>query len=102
MEGETRYRTTPSGEIKARSYQLTGRAVVAERVMEQSFEQILVFFSGEEGWTTDEAIKSFKLPIPPPETPEKLETRKLFDCIVRNFETLFRQIIGHGWIKSIG
>jgi hypothetical protein len=93
------YQTTPVGELWIRAYH-SHRDDINRDLANESYEQLLTFCSGVPV-TITEVVAGFQRRIPPPLTPHKFQTQKLFDSIVDNLEILFRQLLDHGWIARM-
>jgi hypothetical protein len=73
---------------------------------EQAYQQMLIIFDVRNedtlGVSIAEAIACFKSPVgPEPLNDRQQETKKLFDYIVDNFETLHQALLVKGFIQTI-
>ena len=91
------YKTTAIGREEAHKYGWNQEQGTKEFLIEQAHQQLLVIFE-DKPITTEDAKFCFTLPIPPPDNELKLETRRLFNYILENFDELLQQLLDKNYI----
>ena len=94
------YRTTELGMKEAHRHGWVEAPGTKEFLIEQAHHQMLIIFE-DEAISIEDVKSFFALPIPPPENDLKIETRKLFNYILENFDELLKQLLDKNYIAKL-